>query len=134
MGFTLADARITDKRDAERAGERRIDGFHVSDYGRDERVNDMSASHPSSRVRSAPHASDVQTVLVELWAMILGRPADSIHADDNFFGLNGDSFSAMVLCSSIEDRLGVPLTLQALIENPTLAELSRHLVAAAEAP
>jgi len=56
------------------------------------------------------------------WESALGL--EGIGDDEDFFALGGTSLQAVEVFTSIRDRLGVELPLSALIEAPTIAELS----------
>ncbi len=67
-----------------------------------------------------------ETAVAEIWGEILG--IDAVGANDNFFELGGHSLTAVRLMGRIRTTYGgVPIT--AVIENPTVRELSKVLVA-----
>lgn len=76
-------------------------------------------------------STDLESALLEIWAEILNVPAVDIGPRDSFFDLSGDSFTAMVLCNTIHERLGHPLSFSQLVYHPTIAELATHLAEAA---
>ncbi|MBD2103128.1 non-ribosomal peptide synthetase [Leptolyngbya sp. FACHB-261] len=69
--------------------------------------------------------SELETVLVQLWAEVLGRGQVGIH--DNFFALGGHSLLATQLVSRLRDALQVELPLLTLFEAPTIAQLSQEI-------
>jgi oxalate---CoA ligase len=64
----------------------------------------------------------LEATLVRLCAETLGIPEVGVH--DDFFGLGGDSILATQLVSRVRQALGVELSLLAVFETPTMAELA----------
>ncbi|MBD2103130.1 amino acid adenylation domain-containing protein [Leptolyngbya sp. FACHB-261] len=69
--------------------------------------------------------SELEAVLVQLWAEVLGQGQVGIH--DNFFALGGHSLLATQLISRLRDVLQVEIPLQALFEAPSAAALAEHI-------
>lgn len=69
----------------------------------------------------------VEDVLVDIWADILKLERVGIH--DNFFDLGGHSLLATQLISRVHKILRAQLTLRDLFEEPTIANLSKILIA-----
>ncbi len=63
-----------------------------------------------------------EAALARVWAEVLGRPAGSIGAHDDFFGLGGDSILAIQVIARAA-RAGLRLTPRQLFENPTISGL-----------
>jgi acyl-coenzyme A synthetase/AMP-(fatty) acid ligase/acyl carrier protein len=74
-----------------------------------------------SREPVAPRTALEQS-LAEIWREVL--QVDSVGVDDNFFDLGGHSLLAMRLASRMEEHFGMHLSLRALFEAPTVAELA----------
>jgi acyl carrier protein len=94
----------------------------------------LVAEGPSSRTSSAAYAPPrdaLEELLAGIWADALagdgasGAPPIGIH--DNFFELGGHSLAAVRVMLRIYDALRSDLSLQALFEAPTIAELSTWL-------
>ncbi|HKO57468.1 MAG TPA: amino acid adenylation domain-containing protein [Thermoanaerobaculia bacterium] len=66
---------------------------------------------------------DKERRLVEIWAEVLNRPAETIGVNDNFFELGGHSLLAVKLIERMRQQ-GLHTTLQALFTASTLAKLA----------
>jgi nonribosomal peptide synthetase DhbF len=66
-----------------------------------------------------------EEVLCALYAELLGR--EPIGIDDNFFALGGHSLLATRLTSRIRTQLDAELTVRAVFQAPTVADLSAKL-------
>lgn len=71
----------------------------------------------------APPQSDLEVDLCRVWQETLNVPRVGLH--DNFFDLGGDSLSAVGLFVAMEKLLSRTLRLSALLEAPTVGQLSR---------
>jgi acyl transferase domain-containing protein len=72
-----------------------------------------------------------ETLAARLRAMVgecLYLPADSIEPDAEFTVMGLDSVLAVEFVSRVKTELGAPLTVEALRDHPTVAQLSRHLI------
>ncbi len=78
----------------------------------------------SGREYVAP-GNEREKQLVEIWAGVLGREAETIGVNDNFFELGGHSLLATQLVAKIRSRMEVELPLKALFEEPSVAQLAR---------
>ncbi|BAZ14328.1 amino acid adenylation domain-containing protein [Calothrix sp. NIES-4071] len=71
--------------------------------------------------------TDVEQVLVEIWANILTMRKQPIGVHDNFFELGGHSLLATQLTSRIRDVFHIDLPLRSLFETPTIASLAKYI-------
>ena len=92
-----------------------------------------------TRALPAPEYSDgdqyraptdaVQEIVASIYAQVLG--VERVGVDDSFFDLGGDSILAMRLVAAINAGLGAGLSVHALFDAPTVAELAPLLGGAA---
>ncbi|WP_431230988.1 amino acid adenylation domain-containing protein [Mycolicibacterium psychrotolerans] len=85
---------------------------------------DAAALHTGNGHR-AP-TTEMQRILCGIYAHALGK--EPVGVDDSFFDLGGDSLSAMRAVGAINAALDVSLNVIALVENPTVRELSARLM------
>jgi amino acid adenylation domain-containing protein/non-ribosomal peptide synthase protein (TIGR01720 family) len=77
---------------------------------------------------SAAPRNPVEEVLAGLWADVLGVSQVGVH--DDFFALGGHSLLATRLVARARETFGVDLSVRALLESPTLADMAVALTAA----
>ena len=70
-------------------------------------------------------ANAVEEILAGIYAQVLGL--DRVGVDDSFFDLGGDSLSAMRVVAAINTGLDAGLTVRALFEAPTVAQLAPRI-------
>jgi aryl carrier-like protein len=68
-------------------------------------------------------AADIEELLCEAWANVLGVPPNSIGAGDSFFDVGGDSIGANLVVSLLSAR-GLDLEVVDIFEHPTIEALS----------
>jgi amino acid adenylation domain-containing protein len=76
--------------------------------------------------------SDTERRIAGIWISLLSVPV--IGVNDNFFALGGHSLIAMQVMSRLRDAFGVALTLRAIFDSPTIAQLAAVVEAAPAAP
>jgi len=69
--------------------------------------------------------SQVEELLAEIWAKVLGKDQVGIH--DNFFELGGHSLLATQLTSRIRDTFQIDLPVRNLFETPTIEQLAKYI-------
>ncbi|MGE2721064.1 amino acid adenylation domain-containing protein [Mycolicibacterium celeriflavum] len=70
-------------------------------------------------------ATAVEEMLVGVYAQVLG--VERVGVDDSFFDLGGDSLSAMRLVAAINNSLDADLSVRAIFEGPTVAQLAPRI-------
>jgi acyl transferase domain-containing protein/thioesterase domain-containing protein len=78
----------------------------------------------SAASRLAPNG-DLETALVAIWCHVLG--CSKVDVTDDFFELGGHSFLALQLSNEVWRRLRLDLPLNAILANPTIAQLALFL-------
>jgi amino acid adenylation domain-containing protein len=71
-----------------------------------------------------PPRDEVEEILADVWAEVLGVPRVGIH--DNFFEMGGDSIRSIQLRSQALER-GLDISLLQIFERQTIAELARDI-------
>ena len=70
-------------------------------------------------------ASALEEILAGIYAQVLG--VERVGVDDSFFDLGGDSLSAMRLIAAVNTGLNAGVSVRALFEAPTVAQLAPRL-------
>jgi amino acid adenylation domain-containing protein len=69
--------------------------------------------------------TETERRVAAVWGRVLS--VESIGTHDNFFALGGHSLLAMQVVSRLHDEFGVPLTLRAVFDTPTVEELAAEV-------
>lgn len=77
---------------------------------------------------SAPPGTDEEIAVARVWGELLERA--SVGAHDNFFEIGGHSLKASALASRLSSDFGVPVSLRAVFDAPTVAGLAAFITAA----
>lgn len=94
------------------------------------KVDRRALPRPSRTGGGVAAASDTERELAKIWAEVLGT-AD-VGVTDNFFDLGGHSLKVTKLVALIQQRLGVRAPLAAVFRSPTVRDLAKYLLDAAE--
>jgi acyl transferase domain-containing protein/acyl carrier protein len=70
-------------------------------------------------------ANDIERLIAGIWQQELG--IDRVGVQDDFFGLGGDSLTAIKLTARLRRELAVPLSARMLYDAPTVAALAEHV-------
>ncbi|KAK8015924.1 Phenylalanine racemase (ATP-hydrolyzing) [Apiospora marii] len=89
-----------------------------------DKLNQFTGSTFQNDGRVEKPFGDVETALSNIWASILRIPQDSIHRQDGFFALGGDSVSAMKLVAEAANH-EYHITVADIFQHSTLAELAQ---------
>ena len=104
-----------------------LDALPLTPNGKVDRRSLPAPDHARPELDSvyvAP-AGPLEQVVAEIWFDVLGL--EHIGTNDNFFELGGHSLKATQIVSRLNDVFKSGVTLQAMFENPTVAQLSRLL-------
>ena len=69
--------------------------------------------------------SPTETIVVALWAELLGK--ERVSAEANFFALGGHSLMVGRLVSRLREKLKVAVPIRALFEHPVASDLARFI-------
>ena len=81
---------------------------------------------PALCVAPVAPRNPIEEKLAQLWTEALGLDAVGVH--DSFLELGGNSLRAMQLVCRIVDEFQVKLSLRALLDSPTIADMAQMLV------
>lgn len=87
---------------------------------------DLVSLSPGAVLSQAPN-TEIEAVLVDIWAVLLGHSVERISTVDNFFHIGGDSIAAMRLTSVLRQR-GLQLTVPTIFSNPVLSKMASKVV------
>ncbi|WP_330240294.1 acyl carrier protein [Streptomyces sp. NBC_00525] len=84
-------------------------------------------AHPLPPLTAETTHEEVRERISAVWRDLFAEPGLRIEDDDNFFSLGASSLLAMRMVTVLSEELEVPLSMLAVVENPTLGGLVRHV-------
>ncbi|HEX2081440.1 MAG TPA: amino acid adenylation domain-containing protein, partial [Longimicrobium sp.] len=103
-----------------------LDALPLTPNGKVDRAA-LPAPEQGADAPAAAPRTPVEEVVAGIWAEVLHR--DRVGIEDNFFALGGHSLLATRVLSRVRGALGAELSVRALFEAPTVAELARRVEA-----
>ncbi|MBQ4814583.1 non-ribosomal peptide synthetase, partial [Pseudoalteromonas luteoviolacea] len=82
----------------------------------------------------SPPKTPLEQDLVNAWTNVLGREADTIGIDDNFFSLGGHSLLSVKLLDAIRQFSQVNLSVKDIFKYPTIRELANYIAQIDDSP
>jgi amino acid adenylation domain-containing protein len=109
-----------------------LDRFPLTPNGKIDRkaLPRPGAERRTDSSRDTAPFTETEQALARIWEEVLGT--DGIGVTENFFDLGGHSLKVTRLVALIEQRLGVTAPLAAVFRCPTVRDLARYLVDAAQ--
>ncbi len=101
-----------------------LDEFPLTSSGKVDRKALPEPEYQDADRYRAP-ASAVEEILASIYAQVLGL--ERVGVDDSFFDLGGDSLSAMRLIAAVNTGLDADLSVRAVFEAPTVAQLAPRI-------
>jgi len=86
------------------------------------KLSESRHTRPNLRNAYVAPTNEVEQTLAELWQTLLG--VEQVGINDNFFELGGHSVLAIQLLSWLRDTFQVQLTVNAIFDAPTVADLA----------
>lgn len=93
-----------------------------------QRLIELSVLQPVLDADPTDHDNDIASAVLDVWRAIFAN--DSIGLDDDFFALGGHSLMAVDILIDIDEKLGVLLPWQTMVDAPTPKTLAAVIAAA----
>lgn len=101
----------------------KIDRKRLRQFGATVDLQKLDQGPAAKATREFRELNDLEQRLRHAWSLVLKVDEDSIHPQDNFFALGGESLAAMRLVSVCRER-GLDLSVTSTFANPTLEEMA----------
>lgn len=101
----------------------KIDRKRLRQFGATVDLQKLDQGPAAKATRESRVLNDLEERLRHAWSLVLKVEEDSIHPQDNFFALGGESLAAMRLVSVCRER-GLDLSVTSTFANPTLEEMA----------
>ncbi len=102
-----------------------LPSFPLTPNGKVDRAGLASQGDRVERPFRRAEATDLESILSEIWADVLG--ASVVDPSKNFFDLGGTSLQLVEAHARTQARLGRTISIVSLFEHPTVASLALHL-------
>ncbi|KAG8165144.1 hypothetical protein KVR01_005419 [Diaporthe batatas] len=101
----------------------KIDRKRLRQFGATVDLQKLDQGPAAKTTRESRDLDDIEQCLRHAWSLVLKVAEDSIHPQDNFFSLGGESLAAMKLVSVCRER-GLDLSVTSTFSHPTLEEMA----------
>lgn len=101
----------------------KIDRKRLRQFGATVDLQKLDQGPAAKATRESRELNDIEQRLRHAWSLVLKVSEDSIHPQDNFFSLGGESLAAMKLVSVCRER-GLDLSVTSTFSHPTLEEMA----------
>lgn len=101
----------------------KIDRKRLRQFGATVDLQKLDQGPAAKATRASRDLNDIEQRLRHAWSLVLKVTEDSIHPQDNFFALGGESLAAMKLVSVCRER-GLDLSVTSTFSHPTLEEMA----------
>jgi len=90
-----------------------------------DKLSMYALARPSDRAEAREPATEMEKITIGLVARSLGRDPKTVHPDDSFFRLGGDSIIAIQLVAAARSA-GVTLTTEDIFRQPTISDIAKN--------
>lgn len=101
----------------------KIDRKRLRQFGATVDLQKLDQGPAAKATRESRELNDIEQRLRHAWSLVLNVDEQSIHPEDNFFALGGQSLAAMRLVSVCRER-GLDLSVTSTFAHPTLEEMA----------